>query len=144
VNLKTRTSSKPIKRSDEIILIGYFLSRCTDFSDGKKPRPPKVLNVEKWTDCCDLFFSKFSDGREPAHFRHTLRNTRDIFDSLFQNGRAGWSEGQLRGQELSDRDTALHDSWRDRPDCDLEKHVLALAFAHSLSKYFHYPKGDKK
>lgn len=134
MRLKTRTASNPVKRSDEVILIGYFLSRCTDFSDGKKPRPPKVLNVAKWTECYDLFFAKFADGRGAEHFRHTLRNTRDIFDSLFKNGRAGWSEGQLRGQELSDRDSALHDEWKDQPDTALEKHVLSVAFGRDLLK----------
>ena len=132
--VKTRTPSKPIKRSDEVILIGYFLSRCTDFSDGKKPRPPKVLNVDKWNDCYDLFFTKFADGRGPEHFRHTLRNTRDIFDSLFQNGRAGWSEGQMRGQELSDRDTELHGTWKDQTDAAFEKHVMKVAFGQDFSK----------
>jgi 5-methylcytosine-specific restriction protein A len=134
VNTKTRTPSKPIKRSDEVILIGYFLSRCTDFSDGKKPRPPKVLNVDKWTHCYDLFFLRFADGRGTDHFRHTLRNTRDIFDSLFQNGRTGWSEGQMRGQELSDRDIELHQTWKDQSDDALEKHVMKFAFGHALAK----------
>ena len=125
---QTRSPSKPVKRSDELILIGYFLSRCTDFSDGKKPRPPKVLAVEKWNACYDLFFAKFADGRERQHFRHTLRNTRDIFDSLFKDGRAGWSEGQSRGQELSDRDVVLHEKWKDQPDVALVEHVLNMAF----------------
>jgi hypothetical protein len=129
---KVRMPSKPMKRSDEIILLGYFLSRCTDFSDGKKPRPPKVLRTEKWTDCYDLFFMKYAAGREVEHFRHTLRNTRDIFDSLFDNGRAGWSEGQKRGQELSDRDTALHDQWKHRTDAELEAHVVKVAFGRDL------------
>jgi hypothetical protein len=130
--IKVRTASKSIKRSDDIILIGYFLSRCTDFSDGKKSRPPKVLGVEKWTDCYDLFFTEYADGRGIEHFRHTLRNTRDIFDSLFENGRAGWSEGQMRGQELSDRDTALHDEWKHKADAVLQSYVVKVAFRRDL------------
>lgn len=110
-----------------MILVGYFLSRCTDFSDGKKPRPPKILNVGKWTECYDLFFASLSDGRDVSHFRHSLRNTRDIFDSLFDNGRAGWSEGQARGQELSDRDIAMHTMWKDRPDSALAERAMRLA-----------------
>jgi 5-methylcytosine-specific restriction protein A len=128
--MKTRTHSKTKKRSDEVILIGYFLSRCTDFSDGKKPRPPKVLNVDKWTDCYDLFFSKFADGRGADQFRHTLRNTRDTFDPLFQNGRAGW----LEGQRLSDRDIELHETWKDQSDDAFQKHVMKVAFGHALAK----------
>ena len=129
-----RTPSKKISRSDEIILIGYFLSRCTDFADGQKPRPPKVLGVDKWTECYDLFFEKFANGRGTDNFRHTLRNTRDIFDSLFQNGRTGWSEGQMRGQELSERDSKLHDNWKHQTDVKLEEHVMMVAFGHDFSK----------
>lgn len=114
------------KRSDEMILVGYFLSRCTDFSDGKVPRPPVALNVESWNETYDLFFDRLSDGRSQQQFRHTLRNTRDIFDSLFDNGRKGWSDGQKRGVEFSDRDHAVCQDWKDRSDEELTEYVLGV------------------
>ena len=114
------------KRSDEMILVGYFLSRCTDFSDGKVPRPPVALNIDSWNETYDLFFDRLSDGRSQQQFRHTLRNTRDIFESLFDNGRKGWSDGQKRGVEFSDRDRAVCQHWKDRSDEELTEYVLRV------------------
>ena len=121
-----REIGEPQKRSDEMILVGYFLSRCTDFSDGKVPRPPVALNIDSWNGAYDLFFDRLSDGRTQQQFRHTLRNTRDIFDSLFDNGRKGWSDGQKRGAELSERDRAVHQDWEDRNDEELAEYVLGV------------------
>lgn len=121
-----RTIAETRKRSDDIILVGYFLSRCTDFTDGKLPRPPTALGVDRWNDAYDLFFDMLSDDRSLQQFRHTLRNTRDIFDSLFQNGRKGWSDGQKRGSELSERDRAVHEHWISHSDEDLFKTVCEL------------------
>lgn len=114
------------KRSDEMILVGYFLSRCTDFSDGKVPRPPVALNVDSWNETYNLFFDRLSNGRSQQQFRHTLRNTRDIFDSLFDNGRKGWSDGQKRDVEFSDRDLAVCQHWKDRSDEELTEYVLGV------------------
>lgn len=122
----SRDTDEKKRRSDEIILVGYFLSRCTDFSDGSTPRPPRALNASSWNEAYDLFFDCLSEGRSQQQFRHTLRNTRDIFDSLFDNGRKGWSDGQKRGPELSDRDIALHQSWQDRSDEDLIAYVFQV------------------
>ena len=121
-----REIGEPQKRSDEMILVGYFLSRCTDFFDGKVPRPPVALNIDSWNGAYDLFFDRLSDGRTQQEFRHTLRITRYIFDSLFDNGRKGWSDGQKRGAELSERDRAVHQDWEDRNDEDLAEYVLGM------------------
>lgn len=118
-----RDISETRKRPDNLILVGYFLSRCTDFSDGKVPRPPTSLGVDSWNGAYDLFFDALSDGRSQQQFRHTLKNTRDIFDSLFDNGRKGWSDGQKRGSELSERDRAVHDHWIGNSDEDLFRKV---------------------
>ncbi|WP_374629227.1 HNH endonuclease [Pannonibacter indicus] len=120
---KVRDIGETRKRSDDMILVGYFLSRCTDFSDGKVPRPPTSLGVDSWNGAYDLFFDALSDGRSQQQFRHTLRNTRDIFDSLFDNGRKGWSDGQKRGSELSERDRAVHEQWIRNSDEDLFRKV---------------------
>lgn len=114
------------KRSDEIILVGYFLSRCTDFSDGWAAKPPKCLGTSSWSEAYDIFHSSLAAGRTEMQFRHTLRNTRDIFDSLFDNGRKGWSDGQKRGAELSKRDNAVHEFWLSKTDDELANSVLPL------------------
>lgn len=89
----------------------------------KVPRPPIPLSVESWNGAYDLFFDMFSDGRSQKQFRHTLKNTRDIFDSLFDNGRKGWSDGQKPSAELSERDRAVHEYWMHHSDEDLFKKV---------------------
>jgi 5-methylcytosine-specific restriction protein A len=122
------------KRSDEMILVGYFLSRCTDFSDAKTPRPPSALGVDSWNSAYDLFFDLLSEGRASQQFRHTLKNTRDIFDSLFENGRKGWSDGQKRGAELSERDRAVHTDWSSQSDENLAKHILGMIAIKAISK----------
>lgn len=119
----TRKIEKTRIRSDDLILVGYFLSRCTDFSDGKAPRPPAALGVESWNSAYDLFFNVLSDGRSQQQFRHTLKGTRDIFDPLFGNGRKGWSVGQKRGPQLSERDRAVHEHWIRNSDEDLFSRV---------------------
>lgn len=121
-----REMTKSRKRSDEIILVGYFLSRCTDFSDGKTARPPKHLETSNWGEAYDVFYSSLAAGRTEMQFRHTLRNTRDIFDSLFDNGRKGWSDGQKRGAELSNRDSAVHEFWSSKTDNELANSVLSM------------------
>lgn len=122
------------KRSDEIILVGYFLARCTDFSDERKPRPPAALRVDRWGDCYDLFFPRLADGRDNDNFHHTLRNTRDKFDPLFNNGRVGWLDAKKRQNVLSDRDEALHESWKDKSDQVLASYILETILGRSQSK----------
>ncbi|SNY92309.1 5-methylcytosine-specific restriction enzyme A [Cohaesibacter sp. ES.047] len=123
---KQRNMGETQRRSDNLVLVGYFLSRCSDFSDGKKSKPPPDLNVATWNDAYDLFFIQLSEGRPSQPFRHSLKGTRDIFDSLFENGRKGWSEGQKRGQELSLRDTRIHERWASRSDDELFDAVKAF------------------
>lgn len=132
--VKIKDIGESRKRSDAMILVGYFLSRCTDFSDGTVPRPPPVLDVDSWNNAYDLFFDVLSDGRSQQQFRHTLRNTRDIFDSLFDNGRKGWSDGQKRGVELSERDKRIHETWIGRSDAELFEKIHKIQIGKKKSR----------
>ena len=114
------------KRSDKIILVGYFLSRCTDFSIDKMPRPPVALNIDSWNEAYDMFFDTLSGGRTQQQFRDTLRNTREIFDPLFNSRRKSWSGVQKNVAELSKRDRAVHQEWEDRNDEELAEYVLEV------------------
>lgn len=118
-----RKMTTSIPRSDDLILVGYFLARLTVKDSKGRPKPPASLRCQTWTAAYDLFYPALADGRTPTQFRHTLRNTRDIFDPLFDNGRAGWSDGQKRGQALSPRDVETHQCWVLRTDTALAAHV---------------------
>ena len=139
---KVRDIGETRKRSDDMILVGYFLSRCTDFSDGKVPRPPTSLGVDSWNGAYDLFFDILSDGRSQQQFRHTLRNTRDIFDSLFDNGRKGWSDGQKRGAELSERDRSVHEYWIRHSDEDLLSKVREFLGGQGQRRKQHWTRDE--
>ena len=120
----TNSLSATHKRSDEMVLVGYFLSRCTDFTGRTTSRPPAALRVPNWNSCYDLFYDRLSDGRTEQQFRHSLRNTRDTFDPIFDNGRVGWLGGPKRGHVLSERDGEIHLKWKDQSDQALTKFVF--------------------
>ncbi len=74
------------------------------------------------------------DGRSLGQFRNSLKNARDTFDALFDNGRIGWKDAQGRHPELSGRFARIHEEWRSRSDSDLESFVLKLAGAAAGSE----------
>ena len=112
------------KRSGEMVLVGYYLSRCTDFRGRIKPCPPAALRVPNWNSCYDLFFDRLGNGRTELQFRHSLRNTRDTFDPLFDNGRVGWLGVGKRGHVLSERDQEIHSKWKNQSDLSLAKYIV--------------------
>jgi hypothetical protein len=115
-----------IKRSFEMVLASYYLSRCGDVVDEKASGPPKKLGVKSWKDAYELFFDAMGDGREQTQFRNSLKNARDTFDVLFDNGRIGWVNAEGRQPDLSPRFMRIHDEWANRPDFELEAFVLKL------------------
>ena len=122
--MRHMTTSVP--RSDDLIVVGYFLARLTVKDGTGRPKPPTSLLCSTWNAAYDLFFVALADGRTTPQFRHTLRNTRDIFDALFDNGRAGWSGGQQRGQVLSPRDVLTGQQWAHRDAAKLADDVSKL------------------
>ena len=72
-------------RSKEMIVVGYFLSKYIIDDDSLS-----LLNVDKWTNAYDLFYPLLGDGRDYDTFEHSLKNTRDKFDSHIDNTRRGW------------------------------------------------------
>ena len=113
-----------VARSDALVLTGYFLSRCTVKVSGHRPRPPACLASKTWSDAYDLFYPELGAGRTKLQFRNTLRNTRDTFDPLFENGRRGWHDDTSRMSKLSERDQTMHDDWKAKPDDALRSAVL--------------------
>lgn len=101
-----------IRRSEEMILVGYFLARCASGKDRKKP--PEVLNARSWGDAYPMFYNRLGDGRSLDKFCSSLRLTRDSFDAYVDNGRKGWWQKPL-GQLEQD----VFDRWQSRGCAEL-------------------------
>ncbi len=106
-----------IKRSEEMILVGYFLARCGSGKD--RIEPPSVLGVSRWADVYPMFYGRLGGGRTPVAFRNSLQNTRDDFDFYVDNGREGWEK------PLSRREQAVFDKWQSRGCAELWAEVQA-------------------
>ena len=73
------------ERSIEIIKVGYYLSRF-GFDN-----PPSKLKVNSWKTAYKLFYESLGKDRTELQFEHSLKNTRDGFDSHFvSTKREGW------------------------------------------------------
>jgi hypothetical protein len=95
-----------VRRSEEMILVGYFLSRCG--SGENHTEPPLVLGTPRWEDVYPMFYERLGGGRNPVAFRNSLQNTRDDFDFYVDNGREGWDK------PLSRREQVVFDKWQSR------------------------------
>jgi hypothetical protein len=114
-----------IKRSDEMILVGYFLARCGSGEDHTEP--PSALETSRWEDVYPMFYNYLGGGRTPVAFRNSLQNTRDDFDFYVDNGREGWDK------PLSRREQVVFDKWRLRRCAELWAEVRSyLVPAHEM------------
>ena len=118
-----------IERSPEMMVTAYYLARCGVPTPGRADAPPAALGADSWTTAYEVFFNSMGDGRSLRQFRNSLKNARDTFDALFDNGRIGWKDAQGRQPELSGRFARIHEEWRSRSDTELETFVLKLAGA---------------
>lgn len=84
------------ERSKELIQVGYYLSRFG------KDKPPKQLKTDKWNDAYRLFYDSLNGGRKILEFEHSLKNSRDAFDSYFiETKREGWKDINKNPAKLS-------------------------------------------
>jgi hypothetical protein len=73
------------ERSKELIQVGYYLSKY-----GQQD-PPMSLGTDKWNEAYRMFYDVLNGGRAVLEFEHSLKNSRDAFDSYFQaTNREGW------------------------------------------------------
>ncbi len=92
------------ERSRELIIVGYYLSRF-GYSV-----PPITLKEISWKKAYSQFYHKLGQDREPLQFEHSLKNTRDGFDSYFKiTNREGWKDKEgnpaklpIEAQEIFD------------------------------------------
>jgi hypothetical protein len=98
--------------TDDMIYVGYYLSRLSDAASGE---PPVGLGVADWTDAYDMFAPALADGRSDTQFRHTMENIRNAFDGFHDNPRPGW---RIEGTDtqISEQCAACivaHHTWND-------------------------------
>ena len=78
-----------VKRSDEFILVALFLSRYGRKVEGRRPLPPARLGTDLWREAYAVFFHSLAAGRPLRSFCHSLKLSRDQFDSHVDSGRRG-------------------------------------------------------
>lgn len=84
-----KKSSNLVKRSLPMIIASYYLARCGEHTSNGPAGPPAALGVATWNAAYDVFYDAMGDGRAPLQFRRSMKNARDTFDILFDNGRIG-------------------------------------------------------
>jgi 5-methylcytosine-specific restriction protein A len=115
-----------IERSYPMIITSYWLSRCGQKVEAGPSDPPISLDVRTWKAAYDIFYDAFGDGRTPQQFRNSIKNARDTFDILFDNGRIGWTDRNGQQSSGSNSFQRVHEEWKDRQDQELEAFVLGL------------------
>lgn len=118
--------SNTVERPFPMLLAGYYLARCSERVPGGRSKPPRALRAGTWMAAYNQFFDALGGGRTPPQFRNSLKNARDTYDTLFENGRIGWIDKHGRQPTLSTRFLRIHELWETRPDGDLEACVLGL------------------
>ena len=73
---------------------------------GYRTAVPKALTG---VPAYDVFYYSMSDGRTRSQFRNSIKNARDSFDILFDNGRIGWVDRLGQRPSLSGRLQQVHE-----------------------------------
>ncbi|MFZ4808828.1 MAG: HNH endonuclease [Hyphomicrobiaceae bacterium] len=115
-----------VERSFSMMIASYYLARCGEPVENGSANPPKALEAPTWNAAYDFFYDAMGDGRTPSQFRNSMKNARDTFDTLFDNGRIGWVDRDGQQPSLSVSFRRVHDEWKDRSDKELEEFVLGL------------------
>ena len=117
---------KLVQRSLPMKIVSYYLARCGVRPSNGPTRPPAALYASTWKDAYDTFFDAMADGRTPSQFRNSMKNSRDTFDILFENGRIGWIGRDQQEPSISTGFETIHEEWKTRSDEDLETFVFDL------------------
>lgn len=123
---RMKRPEKLIERSYSMMITGYWLARCGVRHDVSAATPPAALGTNSWKDAYNSFFDAMGDGRTLAQFRNSLKNARDTFDILFDNGRIGWVDSEGKHHSLRGSFKRIHEEWHHRSDNELEAFVLGL------------------
>lgn len=115
-----------VDRSHSMMIASYWLARCGERESLKPASPPSALGTGTWKAAYDSFYDAMGDGRTPSQFRNSMKNARDTFDILFDNGRIGWVDRDGQQPSLGASFKRIHDEWVGRSDKELERFVLGL------------------
>ena len=85
------------------------------------------MGAKSWKEAYNFFYEAVGDNRTPLQFRNSIKNARDTFDILFDNGRVGWKDRDGHQPTLSTRFTHVHEHWKNRSDKELETFVRGLS-----------------
>lgn len=119
-----------IRRSPELILVGYFLSRCGDQTS--RPGivlPPRVLGASEWKKAYAIFYRALHGGRSLRSFSNTVKNSRDAFDAWLESGRIGWrtADQAKKPRHLGSNEQSVFEQWTGRSEVELWEQVKIYA-----------------
>jgi hypothetical protein len=118
-----------IQRSPDMLLAAYYLSRCSVKVAERHSTPPALLGTKKWNETYRIFSDFMGEGRTERQFANSLKNARDTYDILFENGRIGWIDAHGKPSPISPKFRSIHSEWESRPDSELEAKIAALIAA---------------
>lgn len=85
-----------VGRSEKFIEVGFFLSKYG------RSGPPERLMTSSWKEAYRMFYESLGEGRGILSFEHSLKNSRDMFDSHFpETNREGWKDEHGNPRKLT-------------------------------------------
>lgn len=99
------------ERSKELIQVGYYLSKY-----GQED-PPKRLETDKWNEAYRMFYDVLNGGRAVLEFEHSLKNSRDAFDSYFpETKREGWKDKEGNPANLTGVSIDVYNEFKNKDE----------------------------
>ena len=99
------------ERSKELIQVGYYLSKY-----GRQD-PPYRLETDKWNEAYRKFYDSLKGGRTVLEFEHSLKNSRDGFDSYFpETNREGWKDEEGNPANLTGFSADVYNEFQNKDE----------------------------
>ncbi len=110
-----------MRRSTEMWLVGYFLSKYGTHAKQGAIAPPPQLQVQEWNRAYAMFYRRLGEGRALSSFANSLKNARDTFDGHVTFSRVGWRRDTAGRApvELPNAAAQVHRSWEHRSEHEL-------------------------
>ena len=116
-----------VRRSEEMQLVAYALSRCSaEGKDGKFTKPPEWLRTQTWAETYAMFFPKLGDGRTLKSFANSLKNARDAFDAHLPSSRVGWVDRYGDAHREDVMVGRIMSRWHDRSSDEVQAAIFQI------------------